>query len=345
MKFVRWVFKNKEWLFSGVGVVILMCVYNFFFNTTEKKTNRLEVPVEHSTKLAEQKPDTKESSKEQKQTVIDNTDNKTPKLFDANNPKIIKNDNSTKLTDKTAKNDDSKLVYSDIPTAKNIVETIENLPPYQREQQTNNYIGLPVKWQTTLYSLHTSNENVFLFLNINNQYPWISCHVKLNDYPELKIANSGTGIILTGLIKSIHGHDIELSNVKIVSLQKNQISEKDNNELNRSKQSNKCNAIDIVQTIEKLPPYQREEAAKNYVGLPISWETTFVSLSISQDIARLFLNINDRYPWITCSVKLNEYPELKVANSGTRIRLTGSIKYVRGHDIELEKVKIAAIEN
>lgn len=44
---ITWVIENKDWLFSGIGIIILTIVYNLFFKKVNYNDNNITVVVQH----------------------------------------------------------------------------------------------------------------------------------------------------------------------------------------------------------------------------------------------------------------------------------------------------------
>ena len=99
---------------------------------------------------------------------------------------------------------------------------------------------------------------------------------------------------------------------------------------------------DIIKEIENAPPFQRDDVAKNYENISVNWDVYFESIfDKGNKEIRLMLGANSfGYPWIYCSVNLEEYPEIKVIKTGKRIWITGKIARVRGHEIYLTGCKL-----
>ncbi len=106
--------------------------------------------------------------------------------------------------------------YRERPYPNEIINEIDELPIFQKETACNNYIGLRVRWQTSLFTIRKVRENFFeLMMKDRGNYPWIYCTVNILEYPELKIIKEGHSIWIDGEISTIYNNDIHLINSKI----------------------------------------------------------------------------------------------------------------------------------
>ena len=169
MKVINWVIQNKEWLFSGGGVVLIAFLYNFFFISRK------------------------------------------PKKFPNQNPLSNPNRTTQAIEDLTLPD----ITYSTKPLPIEIINKLNEVPPFQSDDISKSYVNLAVEWETTFHTLHKIGTGYRLMLNINGSFPWIYCNVDLQKYPELKIAPQGTKIIVQGKIKSVAGHEINLEKARI----------------------------------------------------------------------------------------------------------------------------------
>lgn len=106
------------------------------------------------------------------------------------------------------------------PTPLDVYTSINRVLPFDRERTTENYLGIPVRWQVRLDSISKeSPDTVGVHSSNNNQA--IFCKVSIAEYPRLKIAKAGDPLELTGFIEriSIAGLAIVLRNVEIVFLE------------------------------------------------------------------------------------------------------------------------------
>jgi len=101
-------------------------------------------------------------------------------------------------------------------------------------------------------------------------------------------------------------------------------------------------ALDIVKQVAALPFAQQDHAQSTYVGLTVRWHATLQAIMSGSDgSSQLLLSgAHGVYPWILCSLDLSQRPEIAMAKRGQRLRVSGKIMSVRGHDIEMEVVEV-----
>jgi hypothetical protein len=188
----NWIIKNKEWLFSGVGVFIIACTLKFIMNRLKQKNPEQSLAT---------KP-------------ISNTNMNL-------NPSINININSNQNID--TKNDDSKNLinpienkmvledpvikpeFSKLITPAYIKKDVKNRPLYQQRDALKHYTGLYVDWMMKLSSVKEEKDgNIRVSLDFDpGILSAVFCTVKISDYPELKIMNEGTKIQVKGKIATI----------------------------------------------------------------------------------------------------------------------------------------------
>jgi len=103
------------------------------------------------------------------------------------------------------------------------------------------------------------------------------------------------------------------------------------------------NFKDIMETIDKSPPMQRDQVAKKFVGIKVEWDTFLKGASTDKDdMVRLRLTTDKKRPLDTihCRVPLSQYRELGVLPEGTRIRIQGEIEEAGSWDVSLNNVKL-----
>jgi hypothetical protein len=90
----------------------------------------------------------------------------------------------------------------------------------------------------------------------------------------------------------------------------------------------------IFAELEKLPPLQREEIAKNYVGINVDWDAEPYSAKRVQKegsdtklVDLCFRSTDDKLIWCD-KVDISNYPEFKIMKTGTKVRVTGTISRI-----------------
>jgi hypothetical protein len=100
---------------------------------------------------------------------------------------------------------------------------------------------------------------------------------------------------------------------------------------------------ELVQKINKVAPYLREEAEQAYVDQPINLEVKFRDLDKvtgSADRVRLYLVSKEGYPWVYGTVSLKKYPWLKTLPEDTLIDVEGVITKFHSQEIQLKNMTL-----
>jgi hypothetical protein len=180
MTILEYVNKNKEWLFSGVGVAVIGYVAAHFWG----------------------RPNTK-SQPAQSAVIIVQTSTQEAQQF-----------NGTEQIDQGAPAHITKI--STITLAE-ILTTLEKAPPLQKNEIAKNYNGLNVQWETKLWSAEKkADELVNLTLDFGpSDMHLVHCSVRLSDYRELGILPKGAPITVIGHIKEIGRQSATLDDVQL----------------------------------------------------------------------------------------------------------------------------------
>jgi len=112
----------------------------------------------------------------------------------------------------------NKREYREQPYPGEIFNVTNQLPLIQRHEARNKYVGLKVKWRGTIQNLYLeANDFVALTVAITDHdtITPIYFKVKPSEYPEVKIAKNGHGILVFGEIESVGNIDVHLKNCKI----------------------------------------------------------------------------------------------------------------------------------
>ncbi len=103
---------------------------------------------------------------------------------------------------------------------------------------------------------------------------------------------------------------------------------------------------DIQKMLDDAVPLQQEQLKESFIGIRVDWDTFLASArKEDDDIIRLLLMVRPdetkiHKGLVGCRVSLNEYRELGILPSGTRIRVQGEIKEVEVRSVELKDVKL-----
>jgi hypothetical protein len=95
---------------------------------------------------------------------------------------------------------------------------------------------------------------------------------------------------------------------------------------------------EIFAAIDAAPPLERDAVAARYRGIAVQWSTWLRSARGTgrDDEVAVRLVTSESIRTVACTVRLSEYPELRVVLQETRIQITGRIAGVDLLNIELE---------
>lgn len=97
---------------------------------------------------------------------------------------------------------------------------------------------------------------------------------------------------------------------------------------------------DIMNTITKAPPLQRDQVAKNYIGLKIEWDTLFISGKlVGGDLIQLQLSVIDASNLssvVWCAVPAKQYRELAILPQNSKVRIYGEIESVATYGVDIK---------
>jgi len=100
---------------------------------------------------------------------------------------------------------------------------------------------------------------------------------------------------------------------------------------------------DIEKAIDQAPPLQRDQVARNYLGLKVEWDSylRYANKRDNGEVA-LRLSIDEHYQGrsVNCVVREEDYRILAVLPQGSHIRVSGEITSASSFDIELSNVKL-----
>ena len=187
MKMIQFILDNKEWLFSGIGVTILILAITLIKKAFRGKKE--QVPIEETQEI-----------------VIH--------LNPSSDTEITKNKELIPV-DKI-----SPITFS------HIEEAITNAPPLQRDDVKKHFIGIKVEWETYLKAASKDDEGIVTLrlspgTEIEDRLYTIRCKVAIEDYRELGILPEGTRIRINGEIVKADRWDVELTKVRLYFLENN----------------------------------------------------------------------------------------------------------------------------
>jgi hypothetical protein len=177
MSILEYLDKNKEWLFSGVGVAFVGYLVARFWPRFFPRTTPKEVIVQVSDQRLPQtmKPESR--------------NNGTPAQI-------------TKIT---------------TITLAEIAAALENAPPLQKDDVAKHYKGINVQWETKFFSAEKDDDdNVQLTLDFGPSYTHlVYCTVRLSDYRELGVLPKGAPITVMGRIRKVAHKSATLEDVQL----------------------------------------------------------------------------------------------------------------------------------
>lgn len=100
---------------------------------------------------------------------------------------------------------------------------------------------------------------------------------------------------------------------------------------------------DIEKMIDSVPPMQRADTAKSYVGLKVEWDSYLRSADKRDNgkvSLRLAVDKDYRGRSVLCEVPAEEYRVLGILPKGAHIRVSGEISKASTFDVELSNVRL-----
>ena len=190
MDFFRSIQDNRQWIFDGIGVVVVVAIGKFLYFRLGKKDKPASV---HQTG----------------QTG-------TGHVIQVNAPV------SGNLTvgDATTNHPvaSTPVPKSSTITAKQIQNDIQLAPPFQQGERARYYEGLPIDWNCR-YMLSTKAEDdvVVITLDCWNDGILFACHceVLLSEYPRLKILPAKTSIRIVGTLGKVSASEAVIKDAKL----------------------------------------------------------------------------------------------------------------------------------
>lgn len=170
MQLLNWLRENYQWVFDGIGVVVLVGLLAWLGRLRTRRRRTMS---------PQQEPEP------------------TPHPFSAPpgppGPPESLSPRDTK------------------PSPFRIIRDVMSSPPLQQAARAQAYVGIRVTWSLVL--VHASDEGNRFSLSLGDAsgaFLSVWCHVKPEDYPELRIAKSGTPIRVTGEIQKVDSVNITL---------------------------------------------------------------------------------------------------------------------------------------
>ena len=197
---MHWLWTNKEWLFSGVGVAVIGPLLYTLFRLRTHTAGSSDIsasrnsavfgsPVAHGSNIS--------------QTInIGIAGTNSPSPHSVTSP-----------------------AYEERPTPDEIEEQLLSLPIYQRPAARKSYLGLKVSWRVTLHDMSELSETERAVWKIDATHDVtfspahgrsIRSYVKIERFPRLKISREGTPVRISGSIWYVsESGDVRLQDVQI----------------------------------------------------------------------------------------------------------------------------------
>jgi len=106
--------------------------------------------------------------------------------------------------------------YRTRPLPSQISEQVDSAPLMYHSNRSSEFLGICVQWRTTLQNIRNIDDNhLHLMLLDRGSYPWVSCQIKSDDYPDLKLCHKGTTIWIAGEITGFENNEFTLTNPKL----------------------------------------------------------------------------------------------------------------------------------
>ena len=175
---IQWIVNNKEWLFSGVGIVVLALVARWVIPPRRQK-----VGITPATQPEQPSP---------------------PPLGS--------------LPASRPADEVQASQYRSHPLPEEIFRELDGCPPYGRTAAAASYVGLRVKWYVKLLDVSSLREGEFYVMAHTPglfRPPQICFDVQMEQYPELKTAKREQGMWVRGEIERVSILDVHLKGVSV----------------------------------------------------------------------------------------------------------------------------------
>jgi hypothetical protein len=186
---MSWFWDNRTWLFSGLGVVLLLGALRWmraFFRPR---------PTAQPSNLA------------------------ISSSFLVGSPVATGSNITQSVSITVPEGSQGTGEFHSDPSADEITGYISSLPPYQQSQACANYEGLRVSWPTVLKSVSPEDDRSARVLmhygegGLNSSSVFIT--VDVSKYPRLKISHRGTKLQVTGTIDEANDHWVKLKDATL----------------------------------------------------------------------------------------------------------------------------------
>jgi len=101
--------------------------------------------------------------------------------------------------------------------AKDVMDQIDNAPPFQKKEIVKNFLGHNIYWEVSYSSVTSIQKNrIDVMARYKGTYPWVYFKANIKDYPFLKIAKKGEPLKIRGEITRIKDGGFEVKVSKII---------------------------------------------------------------------------------------------------------------------------------
>jgi hypothetical protein len=204
---LEFISKNYDWLFSGIGVVIILTIIRWL----KKGTNEQEKALKgEKIKILNKK--VQDSTKTHSINSLSNSVQSKNTLSNSDNNVIISGEqiqNIQIFPSKTEYKEISSIIDIEPITIKN---EIESVPLLQRDHIGSIYEGIKIKWILPLFMIHSRGNNKIgvVFNAAETAYPKINIDTDLDKHPFFKIAKDKDLFEIEGKIIKCSAYDIEV---------------------------------------------------------------------------------------------------------------------------------------
>lgn len=180
---MNWLWLNKTWVFSGVGVAVLAFLARLFFRargfghyaqvSADRNSSVLGSPVASGSNISQ---------------IVN--------IGTTYSPVVQPNP-----------------TYSDRPTPTEIGKQLLALPVFQRKAATSSYLGLKVRWRVKLSALDqispyqrkaaSSTDPTHDLTAVDEGWKTVRMYVDIERFPRLKISHEGTAMEISGTIEYV----------------------------------------------------------------------------------------------------------------------------------------------
>ncbi|MCK9437141.1 MAG: hypothetical protein M0Q12_08045 [Synergistaceae bacterium] len=182
---INFIAKNYEWLFSGLGVLVISIILGLLKKKRDHQTYGNKVKT------------------------IETNNSNDPFVQASNN--LVKN--SVFINEQQEGNvieANEAEVYLEVQPI-DIIDAVQKAPPFHQKSIEESYIGQKVNWVVDFISIRSDDNNKYHIISrYKKSYPWIYFDVDIECYPIFKIANKDDEFCITGKIIEVSGHDIRL---------------------------------------------------------------------------------------------------------------------------------------